>query len=64
MFKKLTLVVVIISALLISIPEKSNAQVGDESFRMKLESILFNFKNYRFSNISVTVFETNVIYEG
>lgn len=53
MFKKLTLVVVIISALLISIPEKSNAQVGDESFRMKLESILFNFKNYRFSNISV-----------
>lgn len=53
MFKKTTFIVVLIAALFLTLPERSEAQVGDESFRMKLESILFNFKNYRFSNISV-----------
>jgi hypothetical protein len=53
MFKKTTFIVVLITALFLTLPERSEAQVGDESFRMKLESILFNFKNYRFSNISV-----------
>jgi hypothetical protein len=53
MFKKTTFIVVLIATLFLTLPERSEAQVGDESFRMKLESILFNFKNYRFSNISV-----------
>ncbi len=52
MFKKILAIVVSITFVTILIPVQSSAQ-SEESFRMQLESILFSFKNYRFSNISV-----------
>ncbi len=44
---------IVVGVLLISfiLPVLANGQ--DESFRIKLESILFRFKNYRFSNVAL-----------
>lgn len=52
MFKKILILVVSIVIIATLKPTEINAQ-SEESFRMQLESILYSFKNYRFSNISV-----------
>ena len=52
MLKKILILVVSIVIIATLKPAVSVAQ-GEESFRMQLESILYSFKNYRFSNISV-----------
>lgn len=52
MLKKILILVVSIVIIATLKPAVMNAQ-GEESFRMQLESILYSFKNYRFSNISV-----------
>lgn len=52
MLRKILIIIISFGLFAIMIPSKSNAQ-GDESFRMQLESILYSFKNYRFSTISI-----------
>ncbi len=52
MFKKILILVVSIGILSTLTPTVVKSQ-SEESFRMQLESILYSFKNYRFSNISV-----------
>lgn len=52
MLKKILILVVSIIIFATLKPTVASAQ-GEESFRMQLESILYSFKNYRFSNISV-----------
>ena len=52
MLKKMLVVIVCISFLAAFMPQKTYCQ-GDDSFRMQLESILYSFKNYRFSTISI-----------
>jgi hypothetical protein len=52
MLKKMLVVIVCLSFLSVFLPPKTYSQ-GDESFRMQLESILYSFKNYRFSTISI-----------
>lgn len=50
--KKLSSVLILSILLGVALSFQSNAQI-DESFRIKLESILNKFKNYRFSTISI-----------
>ncbi len=52
MLKKILILVVSIVIIATLKPSVVSAQ-SEESFRMQLESILYSFKNYRFSNISV-----------
>ncbi len=52
MMKKLSSVLILSILLGVALSFQSNAQI-DESFRIKLESILNKFKNYRFSTISI-----------
>lgn len=52
MIKRLLILVVCIGVIASLRPTITRAQ-SEESFRMQLESILYSFKNYRFSNISV-----------
>jgi hypothetical protein len=52
MLKKMLVVVICVSFLAAILPQKACSQ-SDESFRMQLESILYSFKNYRFSTISI-----------
>ena len=52
MIKRISKLVLCLTLLSVILPLGSNAQ-GDESFRLKLESILYSYKNYRFSMVSV-----------
>jgi hypothetical protein len=52
MLKKLSKLVLFATLLSVVLPIGLSAQ-GDESFRIKLESILYSYKNYRFSLVSV-----------
>jgi hypothetical protein len=52
MFKKISKLVLFITVLSLVLPDFAMAQ-GDQSFRIKLESILYSYKNYRFSMVSV-----------
>lgn len=52
MIKKISKIVMCLTLLSIVLPIGASSQ-GDESFRLKLESILYSYKNYRFSMVSV-----------
>lgn len=52
MFKKISKLVLLITVISLVMPSFLEAQ-DDQSFRMKLESILYSYKNYRFSMVSV-----------
>ncbi|HPP40557.1 MAG TPA: hypothetical protein PK498_09715, partial [Candidatus Kapabacteria bacterium] len=52
MMKKLSSVLILSILFGVALSFQANAQI-DESFRIKLESILNKFKNYRFSTISI-----------
>lgn len=52
MIKKLSLILIGILGCLLFLPTVSHSQ-GDEAFRIKLESILSRFKNYRYSTIAI-----------
>ena len=52
MLKKLSILIFSMTLLSFLLPEISKAQV-EENFRMRLESILQRFKNYRYSTISI-----------
>lgn len=52
MFKKISKLVLCLALVSIVLPIGLSSQ-GDESFRIKLESILYSYKNYRFSMVSV-----------
>lgn len=47
------MIVLLLAAFIVAEVPEVRSQTGDQAFRMKLESILHQFKNYRFSNISV-----------
>jgi hypothetical protein len=50
---KIQKIIVVLTAIFLITPVSSFAQGGDRAFQNKLESILSQFKNYRFSTISV-----------
>lgn len=52
MIKKISKLVLCLTLLSVVLPIGASSQ-GDESFRLKLESILYSYKNYRFSMVSV-----------
>lgn len=51
--KRINQAILVLLALTIIIPSVTKAQGGDKAFQNKLESVLSQFKNYRFSTISV-----------
>ncbi|MBX3045244.1 MAG: hypothetical protein KIT33_10515 [Candidatus Kapabacteria bacterium] len=52
MINKISKLVLCLTLLSVILPAGLQSQ-GDESFRLKLESILYSYKNYRFSMVSV-----------
>ncbi len=55
--KKLNLLSVIFALLFLSMANSFGQGTMDDSFKMRLESILNKFKNYRYSNVSVFKFK-------
>lgn len=53
MIKKVLLIITLALLPVVLTNRPAKAQGGDQSFRVKLESILFNASNYRYSTISV-----------
>ncbi len=51
--KRINQAILVLLALTIILPLVTKAQGGDKAFQNKLESVLSQFKNYRFSTISV-----------